>query len=144
MWVISVNYPVFLTWFFHDNFFSRKGYLFRDVATNEASLYCFVRRYLNMEEKPTVCRTSCRLLRLFSATDCEASQYKDWISFVLPESNACRIRIRVITTNSILFGMRGLAFHFEIFAKGVVSGIEMRGLAIDSGPASFDVILTPS
>ena len=30
-------------------------------------------------------RTTCRLIRLFSATDCEASQYKDLISVVLPE-----------------------------------------------------------
>ena len=130
MWVISVNYPVFLTLIFHDCFSSTKRYLFRDVATNGAPLYCCVRWYLNMEGQPTVCRTSCRLLRLFSATDCEASQYKGLISFVLPEWNACRIRIRVITTNSILFRMQGLAFHFKIFAKGIVSGIEMRGLAI--------------
>ena len=66
----------------------------------------------------------------FSATDCEASQCEDSISFVLPEVNAWKIRIRVITTNNILFRMRGLAFHFKTFAKGIVSGIEMRGLAI--------------
>ena len=35
---------------------------------------------------------------LFSATDCEDSQCKDSISFVLPEANARKIRIRVITT----------------------------------------------
>ena len=77
-----------------------------------------------------MCRTFSRLLRLFSATDCEASQCKDSISFVLPEANAQKLRIRVITTNNILVRMRGLALHFEIFAKGIVSGIEMRGLAI--------------
>ena len=67
---------------------------------------------------------------LFSAADCEASQCKDSISFVLPEANARKIRIRVITTNNIHFRMRGLAFHFQICAKGIVSGIELRGLAI--------------
>ena len=50
--------------------------------------------------------------------------------FLLPESNACRVRIRVIKTKDILLRMRGLAFRFKIFAKGVVSRIEMRGLAI--------------
>ena len=75
-------------------------------------------------------RAMCRLLRLFSVTDCEASQYKDSISVVLPKLHACRVRIRVITTNNILLRMRGLAFRFEIFEKGVVSRIEMRGLAI--------------
>ena len=49
---------------------------------------------------------------------------------VLPDSNACRVCIRVITTNNIPLRMRGLAFPFEIFEKGVVSQIEMRGLAI--------------
>ena len=75
-------------------------------------------------------RTTCRLIRLFSATDCEASQYKDLISVVLPELNSCTVRMRVITTNNILLRMRGLAFPIEIFEKGVVSQIEMRGLAI--------------
>ena len=121
----SVNYPVFLTLIFHDCFFSKKRYLLRYVATNQAPLCCCVRWYLNMEGQRTVCHTTCRLLRLFSATDCEASQYRVSISFVLPESNACRIRIRVITTNNIFFQMRGLTFHLQIFAKGVVSGIKM-------------------
>ena len=118
MWVISVNYPVFLTLIFHDYFLSKKRYLFRDVATNWAPLYCCVRWYLNMEGQPTVPRTTCMLLRLFSATDCEASQYKESISFVLAASNAWKIRITVITTNNMLFRMRGLAFHFEMVAKG--------------------------
>ena len=82
MWVISVNYPVFLALIFLECFFSKKRYLFRDVATNWAPLYYCVRWYLNTEGQPTVRRTTCRLLRLFSATDCEASQYKDSISFV--------------------------------------------------------------
>ena len=67
---------------------------------------------------------------LFFATDCEASQCKDSISFVLPEANTRKIRIRVITTNNIHFRMRGLALHFEICAEGILSGMEMRGLAI--------------
>ena len=75
-------------------------------------------------------RTTCRLLRLFLATDCEASQHKDSISVVLLESSACRVRIRVITTSNNLLRMRGLAFRLEIFEKGAVSRIEMRGLAI--------------
>ena len=75
-------------------------------------------------------RTTCMLFCLFSAPDCEASQYKDLISFVLAASNAWKIRIRVITTNNMRFRMRGLAFHFEIVAKGVASIIEMRGFAI--------------
>ena len=128
MWVISVKYHVFLTLIFHDCFLSKKGYLFRDVATNGAPLYCCVQWYLNMQGQPTVRRTTCMLLRLFSATDCEASQYKESISFVLAASIAWKIRIRVITTNNMLFRMRGLAFHFKIAAKGVLSGIEMGGL----------------
>ena len=75
-------------------------------------------------------RTTCRLIHLISATNCEASHYKDLISVVLPKLNACSIRIRVNTTNNILFGMRGVAFPPEIFEKGVVSQIEMRGLTI--------------
>ena len=67
---------------------------------------------------------------LFSATDCEASQCKDSISFVLPEADTRKIRIRVITTNNIHFRRRGLAFHFEVCTKGIFSGIEMRGLAM--------------
>ena len=130
MWVISVNYPVFLALIFLECFFSKKRYLFRDVATNWAPLYCCVQWYRDMEGQPTVRRTTCRLLLLFSAAYCEASQYNDSISFVLQESNACRVRIRVITTNNILLRMRGHAFRFEIFSKGVVSRIEMRGLAI--------------
>ena len=63
---------------------------------------------------------------LFSAPDCDASQCKHSISFVLPEANTRKIRIRVITINNVHFRMRGLAFHFEIWAKGIVSGIEMR------------------
>ena len=66
----------------------------------------------------------------FSATDCEAAQCKDSILFVSPEANALKIRIRVISTNNIHFQMRGHAFHFELRAKGMVPGIEMRGLAI--------------
>ena len=83
MWVISVKYPVSLTLIFHDYFFSKKRYLFCDVARNGAPLYCCIRWYRNMEGQPTVCRTSCRLLGLFSATDREASQYNDSITFVL-------------------------------------------------------------
>ena len=130
MWAFSVNYPVFLDLIFLECLFSKKRYLFRDVATNWAPLYCCVRWYCNMEWKPTERRTSCGLLRLLGATYCEASQYDDSITFVLQESDACRVGIRVITTNNILLRMRGLAFRFEIFAKGVVSRIEMRGLAI--------------
>ena len=70
--------------------------------------------------------TECRLIRLFSATDCEASEYKDWISVVLPQLNACRVRMRVVTTNNILLGMQRLAFPLEIFQKGVVSQIKME------------------
>ena len=75
-------------------------------------------------------RTTCRLIRLISATDCKASHYKDLISVVLPKLNACSIRIRVNTTNNILFRIRGPAFPLEISKKGVISQIEMRGLAI--------------
>ena len=74
-------------------------------------------------------RTTRRSIPLFSATDCDNSQYKDWISVVLPKLNACRVRIRVITTKNIDLGMRGLAFPLAIFETGGVSEIEMRGLA---------------
>ena len=75
-------------------------------------------------------RTTCRLIRLISATDCEASQYKDLISVIVPKLNACRVRIRLITTNIILVGMQGLAFPLETFEKGVFLQTEMRGLVI--------------
>ena len=117
MWVISVNYPVCLALIFLEFFFGKNRYLFRDVATNRAPLYYCVRWYLNTEGQPTVRCTTCRLLRPFSATDCEASQYKVSISFDLPESNACRVRIRVITTNNILLRMQGLTFPFGNIGK---------------------------
>ena len=65
MWVISVNYLFFFTLIFHNYFFSKKRYLFRNVAINGAPLYCCVRWDLNMEGQPTVCCTTCMLLRLF-------------------------------------------------------------------------------
>ena len=73
--------------------------------------------------------TTCRLIHLFCATECEAAQYKDLISVVFPKLNACRVPIRVFTTNNILSAMRGLTLPLKIFEKGVLSEIEMRGLA---------------
>ena len=84
-WVISVIYPVFLGLIFHHLFFSKKRYFFQDVATNWAPLYYCVLWYVNKEGYATMHCTTCRLIRLFSATDCEASQYKDLISVVLPK-----------------------------------------------------------
>ena len=49
LWVISVNYPVFLALIFHECFFRKKRYFFQDVATNWAPLYYYVRWYLNTE-----------------------------------------------------------------------------------------------
>ena len=120
----SVNYPVFLTLIFHACFFSSKRYLF--VSLQQTGLLC-TSAYGGIsiwKDNPLCVAPLVGYYAFFSAPDCEASQCKDSISFVLPEANAWKIRIRVITTNNILFRMRGLAFHFKIFAKGIVSGIE--------------------
>ena len=130
MWVISLNYPVFLALIFLECFFSKKRYLFGDVATNWARLYYCVRWYLNTEGQPTVRPTTCRLLRLLFCNRLRglAIQGFDFICFTRVERMQSSHKGN--TTNNILLGMRGLAFRFEMFQKGVVSGIEMRGLAI--------------
>ena len=98
---------------------------------NKRGSFVLVRTIVSQYGRTTHCVSHLvSVITPFFATDCEASQCKDSISFVSPEANAQKIRIRVITTKDILFRMRGLAFHLEIFAKGIVSGIEMRGLPI--------------
>ena len=74
--------------------------------------------------------TTCRLLRLFFCNRLRglAIQGFDFIPF---SSIKCMENSQLVnTTNNMFFRMRGLAFHLKIGAKGVVSGIEMRVLAI--------------
>ena len=65
MWGTFSIYPLFLALIFHECFFSKKRYLFHDVATIWALFYCCVVRCLHKEGYCTIRPAKCRLICLF-------------------------------------------------------------------------------
>ena len=121
-------YALFLALIFHQLFFSKKRYFFHDVATIWALLYCCVASCSHKEEYCTAGPAKCTVIRLLLQRIARPRNARIYFSLFQLKLNACRIRTLVITPNNMVRRMRGLVCGLEIFQKGSVSQIQMRGL----------------